>query len=65
MNDHDIRYEISRLHDLLTALPALLRSSGIGGEEAADLTAAAASLNARLRAAREEHAARKSTCASC
>jgi hypothetical protein len=65
MSEHEARYQLSRLHETLAELPALLRAVGIAGPDAADLAADAAALNTRLRAVREEHAARISTCATC
>ena len=65
MNQHDARYELARAHELLSSLPQLLRAVGMAGAEADDLALDARAVATRLRALREEHAARVTTCASC
>ena len=65
MTQHDARYELSRLQELLRDLPQLLRAEGLLDTDAALLAAEGQDLAARLLAARQERAARVTTCASC
>lgn len=55
----EARYELSRLQELLADLPFLLRTLGIGGDGAGQLTADAADLGRRLLAERQAHHARR------
>lgn len=65
MTEHDARYDLSRLQDLLRTLPQALRAAGLMGPEADLLAAEGRDFGARILAARQEQAARVTTCASC
>ena len=57
MREAEARYELARLHELLSNLGVTLRAAGIRGEAAEDLVAAARQLDAQLRQVRQEAAA--------
>jgi hypothetical protein len=65
MTAHEARYDLSRLQDLLRILPQALRAAGVMGPEADLLAAEGQDFGARLLLARQEQAARVTTCATC